>query len=153
MSISGSCIAANYTSCSGYTGGCYCDLACYSARDCCPDIAQTCQPCKCSGLHCQCIQGIRILSYIVTITLSRSWACSIYAHDVNQLVCMHCESSKCQSQFEFSTANGDYVCYQNSQCTQLGLPSSASSESGCCNSARTTHFINISTPTECRPCG
>ena len=51
-----------------------------------------------------------------------------------------------------STANGDYVCYENSQCTQLGLPSSAPSESGCCSSVGTTHFINIAAPTECRPC-
>ena len=44
----GSCVAANYTSCGGFVGSCYCDQACYSARDCCPDIAQTCQPRKCS---------------------------------------------------------------------------------------------------------
>ena len=48
------------------------------------------------------------------------------------------------------TVKAAYVCYQNSQCTQLGLPSS---ESGCCSSVGTTHFINISAPTECRPCG
>ena len=46
---SGSCVAAGHTNCSGSVaiGGCYCDLICYSARDCCSDIAQTCQPRKC----------------------------------------------------------------------------------------------------------
>ena len=46
ISNSGSCVAANRTSCGGSGGGCYCDLVCYSARDCCPDVAQTCQPRK-----------------------------------------------------------------------------------------------------------
>ena len=52
-------------------------------------------------------------------------------------------------------ANGTtYICYENSQCTQLANPSSptATSQNGCCNSNEVTHFIHISQPTTCRTC-
>ena len=50
LTTSGSCVAAGHTNCTdGRVVDCYCDLACYSPvnRDCCADIAQTCQPRKC----------------------------------------------------------------------------------------------------------
>ena len=73
MSTSGSCVAANYTSCGNSGGGCWCDLYCYTARDCCPDIAQTCQPRKCLDFWAALsVKEFSILSYIVTITVSRS---------------------------------------------------------------------------------
>lgn len=74
---SGSCVASGYTSCSGYTsvGNCWCDLACYSFRDCCPDIAQTCQPRMCLQLYPWCEKTCDHFTSFVDTTNARELNC------------------------------------------------------------------------------
>ena len=145
---SGSCVASGYTSCGGSAsvGNCWCNQACYTFRDCCPDIARTCQPRMCLQLYPWCERTCdHFTSFIDTARLVHvNLSCEAIWVDDSQW-------------FPFlSTANGNqYVCYQNTQCTQLTASpyaTSAASVSGCCNNTGTTNYIYISQPTVCRTC-